>query len=262
MPITLRRAKSSDGDLQTAKPGGGLGRSTSAQEQPFIETRLTQSRFERLVDFECYSVKQVTFTVHVPESSASAQGGLTVWRNNPRQGLPDYADFAYATDDNGGAGELIGMIVASGWYSTDQHPLDFGNIILFDRLTIKNARAVDTAAIWAEINRLITSSFGPASVLLLKAFPLEFEKALGGDGADASMRRTRFAHRRTAMMRHYRKALGVDDVKGHFENDGWMYRLLRCPVEPTWSHDLSCMTEHLDSEEDMAADDISRSVSP
>ena len=64
-------------------------------------------------------------------------------------------------------------------------------------------------------------------MLILKAFPLEFE-------GDNRTQRQRFLRRARAMSRYYQSRLGVRVVPGPYGVDGWMWRPLRyCPEPPT-----------------------------
>jgi len=60
------------------------------------------------------------------------------------------------------------------------------------------------------------------SVLLLKAFPLEYEwrAPIGSEAAQTLERR------RAAMIRHYRRVLRVEPLPGRPGEDGWMWRPL------------------------------------
>ena len=87
---------------------------------------------------------------------------------------------------------------------------------------------------WELICRLIVREFehphrakdSGAAVIVLKAFPLEYE------GTTTAENERAFEHRRLALMRLYSKRLGVTPLSGSAEADGWMYRLVHAPLPP------------------------------
>ena len=61
------------------------------------------------------------------------------------------------------------------------------------------------------------------SLIVLKAYPLEYEGSLPDD----SPMRPAFERRQAALMRLYRKTLGVAPMSGKYGDEGWMFRFNR-----------------------------------
>jgi hypothetical protein len=69
--------------------------------------------------------------------------------------------------------------------------------------------------------RSLISVFSPAhSVLIMKAFPLEYE----GEVPEGSDLRQALDRRRRAMIRYYRKIFNVRPFRGKYGNEGWLWR--------------------------------------
>jgi hypothetical protein len=134
-------------------------------------------------------------------------------------------DFFCAADAQSQEDHNSADILMSAW-GDDESPFNYGTMIRFERLIIKSAR--HSPGIWSLISDLIRREFARrGSLMMLKAFPLEYEGALAPDASAASRQRFR---RRKAMKRLYSRRLGVSAVPGPYGNDGWMWRSLKyCP---------------------------------
>lgn len=135
-------------------------------------------------------------------------------------------DFWDTTDNLSQEHADLAELVGASW---DWHewPPEYGNIVLFSRLAIDSRLDAGREA----LNRLgeyLTIEFGRrASVMLLKAFPLEFENALTGDDG---RRRAKLQHRSRAMLRMYARSLCVQPLPDQGVFSGWMWRQMRyCP---------------------------------
>jgi hypothetical protein len=78
------------------------------------------------------------------------------------------------------------------------------------------------------IARLLNREFRRrGSMIVLKAFPLEFE----GVGPAASGKRVK--RRTSALVRLYERRLGMTALPGKNGRAGWMWRALRSPIKPS-----------------------------
>lgn len=69
------------------------------------------------------------------------------------------------------------------------------------------------------INTLLQQLFSRRSLLILQSFPLEYENDVNDDNSEFHQRR------RLAMMRHYRRMLGVEAFPGECGDNGWMFAI-------------------------------------
>ncbi len=131
-----------------------------------------------------------------------AMGRFVEWRGPP---ISDMQDFFEAADASSQEDYEFADALLESW---DHNPalLDFGTLVRFDRLVIRSGS--HSREVWRAINSVIDREFMKrGSVLLLKAFPLEYEGALG-PGSDPVLRAN--LHRRQgAMQRRYGRVLGV-----------------------------------------------------
>lgn len=121
------------------------------------------------------------------------------------------------------AAELLGA-----FWEWHQWPPQYGNVVIFSRLAIDSRRDAGRKGL-RRLGDYLQVEFGRrASVLLLKAFPLEFEHAVGSDLID---RQVLFDRRSRAMLRLYRDTLRVQPLSDHGRLTNWMWRPLRyCPA--------------------------------
>jgi hypothetical protein len=192
------------------------GRATWTYSENDLEIRVWRDRYhkERPVGFGFRDVVLSVSQRGIP----IAGGSLREWRGPP---LADIEEFFWEADDLSLADGQSADIVRKLW-SDDPTPFDYGNVVRFDRLAIMLTSK--SAAIWSLVSRAIRKEFmRRGSLLLLKAFPLEFEGEGSTDHDD-------FRRRASAMRRHYERRLGVRSVPGRYGAEGWMWRPLRhCP---------------------------------
>ncbi len=115
--------------------------------------------------------------------------------------------------------------VSSCW-DDDDHPLYYGNIVLFDRLSIAELNPLIWPLLLNGIDRQFRKNM---ALLVLKVFPLEFEgrigDGIGGDTADTP----EFDKRQAAMKRLYRRKLGMNYSVADSDKNEWMWRSIRGP---------------------------------
>lgn len=98
----------------------------------------------------------------------------------------------------------------------------YGSIVVIDRLWV--AQRFATAGQWAGVvHGILAKEYRRRSLLLLKAYPFEDQDFWG----DLPIR----ASRQPALMRLYRRLLGVEPMPGGAGEEGWMYAISSRVVE-------------------------------
>src|SRR5262245_10243435 len=167
-----------------------------------------------------FGYRSVTFRIGT-DHKALASGSFVEW-NAP--GLGFLEDFFWAADAISQADHDTADILRRYWDDEDS-PFHYGTVISFERLAITPSAKSPT--IWQMISEMLKREFmRRGAILLLKAFPLEYEGRLTKDSPAAT--RKRFRLRCKAMRRYYRHRIGVRPVPGEYGRDGWMWRAPRC----------------------------------
>ncbi len=137
--------------------------------------------------------------------------------------LVDNALFVDAADSLSQTDYEMAEFVASVW-DDDDHPLEYGHIVHFDRLSIPRPHPW----IWDALSSALTRQFAKRqSLLVVKAFPLEFEGRREDSSGTDNTHHPAFVKRQAAMRRHYMSKLGVRNMSG--DGSGWMWRTVRGP---------------------------------
>lgn len=145
------------------------------------------------------------------------------YENTP---FPDADQFYSEADDWSFEASRMAGVVQRNW-EWDHFPGDYGAIVEFRRLAIDSAFDVNRGALDAVGMALQKEFSRRAAVVLLLAFPLEFEHNVGEPGSETA---TKFEARRRAMQRHYRHHLGFQPLPDQQTHPGWMWRPMRyCP---------------------------------
>lgn len=155
---------------------------------------------------------------------------FTEWKLAPFVAAPKFWDYADGdTADDG----LAAKIVAEFWDPYDWPP-DYGNVLVFHRLAIDSSADPRHSAL-RRLGQFIPIEFGRrVSIMLLKAYPLEFEAVLLPDGGwqTAIDPSGTFERRLRAMFRLYASALAVKPLHAQNLYPGWMWRSIRYCPEP------------------------------
>jgi len=154
------------------------------------------------------------------EGHALAGGHFIEW-----SGSGSLEEFFYEADGLSKADHDTADIIQRVW-GDELSPFDYGTVVRFGRLAI--VATSHSLEIWSLINSVIAKEFARrGSLLVLKAFPLEFERP-GGIERDGLRKRA------CAMSRYYERRLRVHVIPGPYGAEGWMWRPLRyCPLPPT-----------------------------
>jgi hypothetical protein len=189
---------------------------------------------------DLFTPRDIHFAIDASDGHALARGKFTEWRaNNPPEEEDDlpWCDFRYffeCADGHSTSSYEAAKAIKAGWIKDryDEHPLEYGNLVIFERLRIAARSRTESEASWRLIRHLIKHEFrkkhrphrAAASIMVLKPFPLAYEGEVTlGNRAD--MERAQ-----RALMRLYRHQLGMQPLP--LAKDGFMWRAINCPVEP------------------------------
>jgi hypothetical protein len=106
------------------------------------------------------------------------------------------------------------------WSDAVNDVLAYGPVLEFRLAWMAPQHA--TTAVWATAaEALIKAEFDEHSILVMKAFPLEYE---GLDAPEGAPVYGGFISRQSAAIRYYRRLFGVDPFPGEWGADGWLWR--------------------------------------
>ena len=127
-------------------------------------------------------------------------------------------DFFQILDDYSSIGAEMAKALISCWSDIADDLGAYGTILDFRRAWMRPDQT--KFSIWAEAAKLIiTKEFLKHSVMIMKAFPLEYE-GRSTEGSRAMRKR-----RQRAMIRHYRKLFDVNPLPGQAGREGWLFRI-------------------------------------
>lgn len=183
----------------------------------------------RLRTLDGYSPEETEFRrrdIHISVSTSQNKCAHAHFFEWDAPGLVDPAQFTLEADHLSLADARLALAAARSW---DWHsfPFDYGTIVCFERLII-DTRLDAGRKVWQMLNLAISKEFlRRGSVLLLKAFPLEYENNINSD------EQQRTANRRImAMRRLYQKQLGAQALPNEYGGRGWLWKPLRYCPEP------------------------------
>jgi hypothetical protein len=197
--------------------------------------------FDPLDCEEAFQFRTIYFVVK-DQNELAASGQFQEWRfnypsfDNPKEidraALPEMKIFFEAADADSINTVPFATAVCAAWTPRDwwgETPFHFGNVVHFDRLRIVSKSTAQSAAVWGLIDKLIKREFRArkrASIIVLKAYPLEYEGKLTEANEAILLRRQR------AMMRLYRQRLDAQPLGRKLAKDGWMWIEINCPIRP------------------------------
>jgi hypothetical protein len=164
-----------------------------------------------------------------------ATGKLIIWRGvYDREGYGwTLEGFVRRGDENSHSEYETAVAVARIWGSDDEDnwlidgPFCYGDLCSFDRLVIDAKTLADVEAVWSIIEALLTRIRRGMAVMVLKAFPLEYE------GKITAENRLAFERKQRALIRLYQRRLHLRPVPHiALANEGWMLRLLNEGAQP------------------------------
>lgn len=116
---------------------------------------------------------------------------------------------------------VVGPTITSlfeGYVAEPSEISDYGDIVELRRVWMRPAFS-SKGRLATAITALLDQQFSERSMLILKAFPLEYECKVTDKNEELFRRRQR------AMMRHYSRVFGVNPLPGSAGDDGWMYEI-------------------------------------
>lgn len=127
-------------------------------------------------------------------------------------------DFLYTMDLEEGSETCLSQIICDEWHEVAFISDFYGSIVEFEAVWMSPLYA--RKAIWVEAAEALIAREFQYSIMLLKAFPLEYGGLLD-QGAPIN---EGFAHRRAAMFRYYQRLLGMEPCSEENAAEGWMWR--------------------------------------
>jgi hypothetical protein len=193
-------------------------------------------RFSKLADTAYRFQKRDVFFVLERDGRRLAAGTLTIWRATYKEHgfLPDLNEFVERADISSQTCYETALATARIWGGDDQRrwwtdePFCDGDLASFDRLLIDANTSAEVESAWELIHALLKRIRRGLAVMLLKAFPLEYE------GKVTEESRPAFARRQRALIRLYRRRLSVEPApREALAKEGWMLRLLKDGARPS-----------------------------
>lgn len=185
-----------------------------AFEGEHLEVRYHRTGWRRLnVDFNTVKRRQTSALI---VTDGQHVGSLEI--NEYRIAtFTESGEFLEEMDAHSHATYNLADVICGNWEEVSEIS-DYGDIVELNRAwmsaAFSNARRFSAAA-----NTLIDNLYRNRSLLILKAFPLEYE------GKVAARNEASFLRRQKAMQRHYSRIFGVAPFPGADGRAGWMYSI-------------------------------------
>jgi hypothetical protein len=189
-----------------------------------IELRYRRSRWNNISESGIVQQRKTSGLIVVDGSHA---GSFSVVETRADL-FVDRHEFFDAMDELSEETASLGTLILEHWREPDD-VFVYGDVVELRRLWM-SPRLSGCGRLNASMSTLLASEFADRSILVLKAFPLEYE------GDEMKEGRQAFEHRQAAMMRHYTHLLGVVPFPDWAGREGWMYaipeRLARSVAKP------------------------------
>jgi hypothetical protein len=192
-------------------------------------------RFLHLVEADYNFQHRRIFFLIEQDSRRVAAGSLTTWRGMYHKdgGGWDLQQFVNRGDMISQSEYETATAVARLWGTDDEQnwwtdvPFCYGDVCNFDRLVIDAKASTEVEAAWQIIDALIWRIRRGMAVMVLKAFPLEYE------GNVTAENRPAFERRQRALIRLYQRRIGFEPVpRKELAKEGWMMRLFNDGAQP------------------------------
>ncbi|HEX4183966.1 MAG TPA: hypothetical protein VHY34_11980 [Caulobacteraceae bacterium] len=180
-----------------------------------LTVRWRRSRWWRLSeDPETYTRSRTTFAWFV---RAGKKIGAVRF-NEIDAGMEEDNVFLLSMDDNSFSDGQLALTLCSEWRDVGFTVGCYGPIVEVAEAWIHPHFAPGGS--WADVaTMLLARLFADRSILVLKAFPLEYE----GTTPAGSPSPTALLSRQRAMVRHYRRTLNARSLPGRPGKEGWMW---------------------------------------
>ena len=182
-------------------------------EPEYWELRFSRSRFRRIEeDYDILSRRTLKAQLLV-DGDLAGSFLFHEYRFAPLLGSDELMDCA----DNYSS-SLVDLMhaICEAWPEPFE-VVDYGTVVELERawMAPKHSRSRR----FEQAVGTLTELFSDRALLMLKAFPLEYEGDLNAGNHGA------FTRRQAAMMRHYRSTMGVERLPGTAGDEGWMFAL-------------------------------------
>jgi hypothetical protein len=192
---------------------------------------------------DLYTNREIIFAIEAEtDDRLVALGRFQEWRQNWSPdgvdvgGTPCMDTFRIVAEDHSTNTIEMSEVVwrmwgGDRWY--DYNLFDYGNLLVFDRLRMAAASTEESGIAWKLINHLIKRrSKEPqrARLMVLKAYPLEFEADATGHPQGKRAYDRALKARQNAMRRLYRHRLDMQELPGGYNE--WMWRALGPGIKP------------------------------
>jgi hypothetical protein len=213
-----RIRRSDDGAWLTAEPdssrrlpeGKSIALAIEGQDISLVCHRTRKWR--RMAD-ECVSERQLLCWV----MRRGERIGALDFREWHIDSLADESTFLENMDRHTSANAAVSEVPYASWDFSEL--LDRGAVVEFRRSRMNVASSTGKIGSIAA-NTVIDHFYSKSGMIILKAFPLEYEGCVGQDqGTHPWLDR-----RRSAMMRYYQRVLRVRPLPGTLGLSGWMWR--------------------------------------
>jgi hypothetical protein len=216
-----------------ATPDNGSTRRKPTWSATEAGVRLDYWRYRWNAMFEAEQLRRRShsFTAWVGDHKV-AEAQLDEWSNSPGMSI-SLLEFVRIADRESNAMFDLANVIFSSFCRIETKvglcPFDYGSVVSFERLRIERVTARQSKAVWMLVHKVLSGirrgADGVAGIVL-KAFPLEYENTVTDENRDA------FERRRQALMRLYRRQLGMATLPGWPGKDGWQWLSVNCPLEP------------------------------
>lgn len=126
----------------------------------------------------------------------------------------DRYEFLDEMDSHSAEADELAEVLMTHWAEPTEFG-DYGDVVELRRVWMAPGQS-KKGRLESAMNALLEREFGDRGLLILKAFPLEYEERVNDENAGA------FGRRRNAMLRHYARLFGVAPLSGSSGNRGWM----------------------------------------
>jgi hypothetical protein len=128
-------------------------------------------------------------------------------------------DFFDTMDADYHADAHLAEVLCDAWHDVVDDVLAYGSVVEFRLAWMSPKYAI--SGLWAmAAEALLKVEFDERSILVMKAFPLEYE----GRAPDGSPAHNGLMRRQAAMIRYYERLFGVDRFPGMSGAGGWLWR--------------------------------------
>ncbi len=192
-------------------------------------------RFRRIIDSQHnFQHRYIHFLVE-QQGRRVAAGTLTMWRGvyDGDGGGWNLEDFVNLGDINSQNEYETATAIARLWGTDDEQnwwtdaPFCYGYVCNFDRLVIEAKASTEVEAAWQIIGALLQRMRRGVAVMVLKAFPLEYE------GNVTPENRLAFERRQRALIRLYQRRIRFEPMPhNELAKEGWMMRLFNDGARP------------------------------